>query len=136
MSDICKRKPLSSTTCIVAVPLHPEREKQRGFNQAAILAEALSRPAQLPFIDRALLRVQHTGRHRAGMDAQSRRESVENAFVVAHPRLIDGEHILLVDDVFTTGATVSACARVLLEAGAAQVLVLTIARPSDTRGFH
>jgi competence protein ComFC len=112
------------------VPLHPEREKERGFNQAAVLAEALSRFAQLPFADRALVRAQHTGRHRAGMDAQSRRESVENAFVVAHPRLIKGEHVLLVDDVFTTGATASACSRVLLEAGAEQVLVLTIARPA------
>jgi competence protein ComFC len=129
MSGTCKREPLNRATCIGAVPLHPEREKQRGFNQAALLAEELSKLAQLPFVDRVLVRTQHTGRHRAGMDAQARRESVENAFVVAHPRLIEGEHILLVDDVFTTGATVSACARVLLEAGAEQVLVLTVARP-------
>ena len=133
MSDTCKREPLNRATCILAVPLHPEREKQRGFNQATVLAEALSRLAQLPFVDRALVRTQHTGRHRAGMDAQARRESVENAFVVTHPRLIEGEHILLVDDVFTTGATASACSRALLEAGAEEVLVLTIARPSDIR---
>ena len=66
-----------------------------------------------------------------GMDAQARQESVENAFAVRHPRIVAGEHILLVDDVFTTGATASACSRVLLDAGAEQVLVLTLARPSN-----
>ena len=131
MSEICRHPPLNRATRIVSVPLHPEREKDRGFNQAAILAKALSKLLQLPFDDQVLARLEHTGRHRAGMDAQARRESVENAFVVMHPRIIAGEHILLVDDVFTTGATVSACSQVLLAAGAEQVLVLTIARPSD-----
>ena len=65
------------------------------------------------------------------MDAQARRESVADAFVVRQPQVIAGEHILLVDDVFTTGATVSASARALLAAGAEQVLVLTIARPAQ-----
>ena len=112
------------------VPLHPDREKQRGFNQAAVLAKAVSELLRLPLDEHALARREHTGRHRAGMDARARAESVENAFVVLQPRTIAGEHILLVDDVFTTGATASACARVLRDAGAEEVLVLTIARPS------
>jgi predicted amidophosphoribosyltransferase len=62
------------------------------------------------------------------MDAKARRETVEGAFDVRHPRLIAGESILLVDDVFTTGATASACASALINAGAKEVLVLTIAR--------
>jgi predicted amidophosphoribosyltransferase len=63
------------------------------------------------------------------MDATDRMKTVDDAFRVVHPALVAGESILLVDDVFTTGATVSSCARVLLEAGATNVFVLTVARP-------
>jgi competence protein ComFC len=117
-------------TRIVPVPLHPERERARGFNQAALLARELSRLTGLPADEGSLVRTAHTERHRAGMDAKARRESVENAFSVTHPRLIEGERVLLIDDVFTTGATVSACAEALRAAGARDVFALTIARPS------
>ncbi|HEX5707797.1 MAG TPA: phosphoribosyltransferase family protein, partial [Pyrinomonadaceae bacterium] len=73
-------------------------------------------------------RTGHAARHRTGMDARGRRESVEGVFAVTRPRLVSGESILLVDDVLTTGATVSACASALRSAGAREVLVLTIAR--------
>jgi predicted amidophosphoribosyltransferase len=63
------------------------------------------------------------------MDAKGRSDTVADAFRVTHPALVAGERVLLVDDVFTTGATVSSCASVLLEAGAREVYVLTIARP-------
>jgi predicted amidophosphoribosyltransferase len=62
------------------------------------------------------------------MDARGRRETVEEAFEVTRPRLVEGERVLLVDDVFTTGATVSACAGALEAAGALEVFVLTVAR--------
>jgi ComF family protein len=124
-----QRYPLNQSTRIVPVPLHPDRQRARGFNQAAILANALAAKVSLPVDEVTLVRVAHTGRHRAGMDARDRRESVENAFAVSHPALIAGERVLLIDDVFTTGATVSACASALLQAGAEKVFVLTIARP-------
>ena len=124
-----RRAPIDSATCIVPVPLHPERERARGFNQAAVLARELSRVTGLPVDEQSLARIVHTELHRAGMDERARRESVENAFAAQHPRLIDGERILLIDDVFTTGATVSACAATLKEAGASEVFVLTVARP-------
>jgi ComF family protein len=111
------------------VPLHPEREKARGFNQAAVIGRELSLAISVPLDEVSLLRVAQTNRHRAGMDAKGRRDTVADAFRVAFPALIAGERVLLVDDVFTTGATVSSCARTLLEAGAAEVFVLTIARP-------
>jgi ComF family protein len=127
--ETCRREPLQSATLIVPVPLHPERMRERGFNQAEALGAALGRLMELPLDVWSLVRTIHTEKHRAGMDARGRLESVEAAFQVTRPRLIEMERILLVDDVFTTGATVSACARVLKEAGAQAVFVLTIARP-------
>jgi ComF family protein len=129
LSAAAQRAPLNQATLIVPVPLHPEREKQRGFNQAAVIGKALSRLNRLPIDADALARVEYSGLHRVGMDARARRESVENAFAVTNVRAIEGERILLVDDVFTTGATASACAAVLKDAGAVQVLALTLARP-------
>jgi ComF family protein len=123
-----RRFPLDQATRIIPVPLHPEREKARGFNQASLLARELSFASSLPLDKTSLTRTQHTERNRAGMDAKDRRKTVEEAFTVTHPRLIAGERVLLVDDVFTTGATVSACARALLDAGATEVFVLTLAR--------
>ncbi|HYE65183.1 MAG TPA: phosphoribosyltransferase family protein, partial [Pyrinomonadaceae bacterium] len=124
-----RRPPLNDVTRLVPVPLHPARERERGFNQAAALGRALARLTGLPLDEQSLVRTVHTERHRAGMDARARRESVEDAFQVRRPRLIEGERILLVDDVFTTGATVSACAGALKDAGAQEVFVLVVARP-------
>jgi ComF family protein len=128
MAETCRSSPLDRSTLIVPVPLHPQREKERGFNQAAMLARELSRVTRLPVVENCLVRVAHTERHRAGMDAQARRESVEAAFALVTPRIIEGENVLLIDDVFTTGATLSACALALKRAGAQDVLALTLAR--------
>jgi ComF family protein len=123
-----ERPPLDKATRVIPVPLHPDREKARGFNQAAVIARELARAVRLPFDQVSLIRTVHSERHRAGMDARGRRESVAEAFSVRYPRLIEDEYILIVDDVFTTGATVSACATALMAAGAKEVFVLTIAR--------
>ena len=131
LASVQRLYPLNQATRIVPVPLHQERQKVRGFNQATVIARALSTRVSLPIDEISLLRTEHTNRHRAGMDARDRRQSVQNAFAVSYPALIAGERVLLIDDVFTTGATVSACATALLDAGAADVFVLTIARPSS-----
>ena len=123
-----KREPLSSSTRIIPVPLHKKRQQSRGFNQASIVAEVLSKGLQLPLDEVSLVRVSSTEKYRAGLDAKGRRDTVAGAFEVRHPRLVENENILLVDDVFTTGATVSACAAALLGAGAQNVFVLTISR--------
>jgi ComF family protein len=123
-----RRAPLNEATRIVAVPLHPKREKGRGFNQAAVIGRKLSSLTGLPFDEITLVRTSYSERHRAGLDERGRRETVENAFQVRPFNLIAGERILLVDDVFTTGATVSSCAKSLRGAGAREVFVLTIAR--------
>ena len=123
-----RRAPLAEADLIVPVPLHASRERERGFNQAVVLARELARATKLPIDEYGLARRVHTERHRAGMDARARRDSVEGAFAVRRPEPIAGRRVLLIDDVFTTGATVSECAAVLKSAGAADIYVLTIAR--------
>ena len=123
-----QRDPLNTTEVIVPVPLHSSRQRERGFNQALLLARELARLSGLPLDEHSVIRRIHTERHRAGMDAKARRKSVAGAFAVRHRDLIEGQRVLLIDDVFTTGATVSACAAALKGAGAEEVFVLTIAR--------
>jgi ComF family protein len=129
LSEASRREPLRQSTLIVPVPLHHLRESSRGFNQAEILSSALSKSISLPVDQVSLVRTRHSDRFRAGLDVKGRRDTVENSFAVRYPRRVAGENILLVDDVFTTGATVSCCANALIEAGAKDVFVLTIARP-------
>lgn len=126
--EVAAREPLNESTTIAPVPLHPKRLRERGFNQASVLAEALSKSLRLPLDEVSLSRVSASEKYRAGMDVKGRSDTVAGAFEVVHPRLVAGENILLVDDVFTTGATVSACAEVLLAAGAKSIYVLTLAR--------
>ena len=122
------RAPLETADLIVPVPLHADRERERRFNQAVVIARELARLSCLPLDEHSVVRRLHTERHRAGMDAKARRQSVADAFTVRHRDLIVGKRVLLVDDVFTTGATASACAKALIEIGAGAVFVLTIAR--------
>jgi predicted amidophosphoribosyltransferase len=102
--------------------------RSRGFNQASIVAHALSKPLRVPVDEMSLRRISSSEKYRAGLDARGRMETVSGAFEVRHPRLVANEIILLVDDVFTTGATVSACSAALLATGAKEVFVLTMAR--------
>ena len=128
MIEVQVRAPLNTAELVVPVPLHPSREHDRGFNQALVLARELARLSKLPLDEHSLVRRLHTPMHRAGMDATARRHSVAGAFEVRHGDLIAGKRVLLVDDVFTTGATVSECATALQGAGAEQVFTLAIAR--------
>ena len=129
-----KREPLNLSDRIIPVPLHAKRLRSRGFNQAAVVAQSLARGLALPLDEVSLVRVSSSEKYRAGLDAKGRRETVAGAFEVPHPRMVSNENILLVDDVFTTGATVSTCAEVLMAAGATNVFVLTIARALTIAG--
>lgn len=113
---------------VVPVPLHKERLRSRGFNQAAIIGREISCALAVPLDEVSLERVTSSEKHRTGLDAKGRRDSVAKAFVVRRPRLIAGEDVLLVDDVFTTGATSEACEEALMEAGANSVLIFVLAR--------
>ena len=123
-----QREPLNTATRIIPVPLHENRRRERGFNQASVIGEALSKALRLPLDEATLSRPVASEKYRAGLDPKGRRDTVTGVFEVRYPRLVEGESILLVDDVFTTGATVNSCAEALLASGAGKVLVLTIAR--------
>ena len=126
--EVSQREPLHRAEVIIPVPLHASRERERGFNQAHVIARELARSSRLPLEEHSLTRQLHTSMHRAGMDAKARRHSVANAFRMRLADSIAGRRVLLVDDVLTTGATVSACAAVLRASGIQEVFVLTIAR--------
>lgn len=139
---------IEAADAVVPVPLHPRRRRSRGFNQAHELARHLGRPVLV-----ALHRTRHTPPQTA-LTAHARQVNVERAFAVARAaqgrparrrpwgwwtgagqpcRGVEGRRLLLVDDVWTTGATLSACARVLKEAGAREVWAIVIARAVPSR---
>ncbi|REJ75624.1 MAG: ComF family protein [Acidobacteria bacterium] len=117
-----------SATMLIPVPLSERRKIERGFNQAELLAQVLDKHTGIPSVSDVLERSGHFGMHRAGMDKKAREASVKNSFAVAKPRRIAEERVILVDDVFTTGSTASACAQTLKASAAAEVNVLTLAR--------
>jgi len=119
---------------LIPVPLHTSRKRERGFNQAELLALGLSREvaknsgAGRPRVEtHCLIRTRPTS-PQTGLSLQSRKENVRNVFAVMTPERIRGRVLVLVDDVMTTGATLSACAEALKKAGALSVLGLTLAR--------
>lgn len=113
---------------LIPVPLSKKRRIERGFNQAEILARYLEKRTKIKFDGKTLVRSVHTPIHRAGMDKKARETTVKKAFEVTRPKLLKGKNILLIDDVLTSGATVSACAEIVKKNGAARVDVLTLAR--------
>jgi ComF family protein len=112
---------------IVPVPLHATKQREREFNQAERLARRLSAASGIPVNSRLLKRVLPT-RTQTQLTREQRATNVRHAFVVRPGHRLQGERIIMLDDVFTTGATTSACARVLREAGAGEVCVWTVAR--------
>ena len=112
---------------IVPVPLHPVKHREREFNQAERLAGHLSMATGIPMNDKLLRRVMPTATQTL-LTREQRAANMRGAFAVSDRSALDGERIVLVDDVFTTGATTSACAKAMLAAGAANVCVWTVAR--------
>lgn len=111
----------------VCVPLYPSRERDRSYNQAALLASHVAADLALEAFPRCLVRVRST-KTQTSLSASERRANVRNAFQIRYPGWVEGRRLLLVDDVMTTGATVNECSRILKKAGAASVYVVTVAR--------
>lgn len=119
---------VAACDCIIPVPLHRRRFLARRFNQSAELARHLAVLSAKPFLASTLVRIKPTSRQ-VGLSARARKQNVRGAFAIAPGREADilGKRVILVDDVYTTGATVAAAARRLKKAGAADVTVLTFA---------
>jgi ComF family protein len=121
----------AGTPIVVPVPLHSRKLRQRGFNQAELIARAAVKlmpvESRLQLSSGVLQRCRET-QSQIGLSRHQRRENMRGAFAVATAEEIQGSEVLLVDDVFTTGTTVSECARVLRRAGASKVFVATVAR--------
>jgi ComF family protein len=120
------RRLVAGAHVLVPVPLHPRRERERGFNQSELLARALAERCRIP-VARALVRREDTP-PQTGLSAAARRANVAAAFALRRRAAVASRVVVLVDDVLTTGATARACARLIVDAGATEVRLLTAAR--------
>jgi len=118
---------------LVPVPLTRARAAERGFNQSAVLARHISRLLGIPVAERAVRRVGRS-RSQTKLSPEGRRKNVRGVFRVRDPSAVRGKRILIVDDVWTTGATAEELARALLGAGAREVSAIAAARASGPRG--
>jgi ComF family protein len=112
---------------LAGVPLHLLRLRERGFNQALLLAAEISRRTGIPY-EKRILRKTRPGSPLVSLSGAEREKEVRGAFLIAETGKVKGKSVLLIDDVYTTGATANECAKVLLRAGAERVCVLTLAR--------
>ncbi|TYP50910.1 ComF family protein [Thermosediminibacter litoriperuensis] len=126
MLEALERQNWPSFDYLAAVPLHPERERERGFNQSLLLADVISSKTGIP-VFRGLLRARPT-EHQSLLEKRCREANVAGAFAVKDGSTIKERTLLLIDDVYTTGSTADECSKALLKAGAAGVYVLTAAR--------
>jgi ComF family protein len=126
--------PNASPPMVVPVPLHSARQCERGFNQAELLARGLcaklarSREGKNLRVETGCVKRSRATASQTGLNFEERRENVRGVFAVTRPERVRGREVVLVDDVMTTGATLSACAGALKQAGALRVSALTLAR--------
>jgi ComF family protein len=111
---------------VIPVPLHPKKEKERGYNQSAAFGEGIATEMLLPMLSDVLIR-QTNRASQTKLGRLDRYANVHEVYTVKRPNKIEGKHILLVDDVLTTGATLATCGDLLLRAGAAKVSAVTLA---------
>jgi ComF family protein len=119
---------------VIPVPMHASKQRQRGFNHAELLAGAAimemrrRHPQWALHLETSLLKRVRVTVSQAGLTTHQRRQNLRGAFFAPRPARVAGRHVLLIDDIYTTGATARACSRVLMNAGAASVRVATVAR--------
>ena len=118
----------SSIDALVPVPLHPQALSKRGFNQAALICEGIGQVWHKPVLTGAIARTKHTSTQTKQTRAE-RWDNMENAFTIKDPISINGKHLLIIDDVITTGATIEACGKTLLTIKDVRVSVAAAAYP-------
>lgn len=117
----------SQKSVVVFIPLHPRRERQRGFNQAKLIAEIVARRFNLALVD-ALKRVKDTKSQAKMKETEKRIENVSGCFAIKNPEMIQGKNIILIDDVFTSGATMNEAVKILKKNGAKRIIALVLAK--------
>jgi len=131
LAEVASRDPtVGKPKVVVPVPLHPDRQRERGFNQAELLARVVAARLGLP-IDAEVLERRKPRPAKLKLSRHERWEAARGAYAAVTGRQFDNQRVLLVDDVFTTGATLDACAKALQAAGAEHVTALTVARVVD-----
>jgi ComF family protein len=132
-------KDVDADTVVIPVPLHSSKRRERRFNQSELIARAALKHLSPRFeLDRNVLVRERQTRSQVGLDREARIQNMHGAFRVTAPQQIKGRTVIIVDDVMTTGTTVSECARVLKRAGAGKVFAATVARTlkrADAPGF-
>ncbi len=118
----------ASIDALVPVPLHPQALSKRGFNQAALICEGIGQVWHKPVLTGAIVRTKHTSTQTKQTRAE-RWDNMENAFTIKDPTSINGKHLLIIDDVITTGATIEACGKTLLTIKDVRVSVAAAAYP-------
>ncbi|MCG1011207.1 ComF family protein [Tepidanaerobacter sp. GT38] len=126
MFDVLRELPWPIFDYIVPIPLHAARQRERGFNQAYLLSKVISRQSGIPIFC-GLIRIKPT-EHQTLLDKTLRKENLKGAFKAVNTHKIQDKTLLLIDDVYTTGATSGECSKCLVKAGAKAVYVLTCAR--------
>ncbi len=112
---------------VVPIPLHPRRQRERGFNQAKLLAEITAKNSNLELED-CLKRIKNTKPQSQLKDSEKRRSNVFNCFSITSPDFVKGKNIILVDDVFTSGATMNEAVKILKQNGAKRIIALVVAK--------
>ncbi len=117
-------------TVVVPVPLHPRRERERGFNQAEIIARFVGEETNIPVVQNALRRVKNTKPQTTQKNNEERRENIKGSFGMRRRKAgaVKGKNVILVDDVYTSGATTNEAIKTLRRAGAKRILIFVIAR--------
>ena len=112
------------------MPLHPDKQKTRGYNQAEVFAEGVATALDLPVWPNALVRTENST-SQTRKSRQDRALNVQQVFALGEPERLAGKHILLVDDVLTTGATLETCARLIIDLPGTKVSLATLAMADD-----
>ncbi len=120
--------PGSETCVVIPIPLSQDRLRERGFNQSLLLAKIVADRYRLDLTDNVLKRIKETKSQSGLKDWEERKENVKNCFALENPELINGKNIILVDDVYTSGATMNEAATILRSHGAKKIIAVVVAK--------
>lgn len=128
--SICEANRFEPIDFIIPLPLHKKRERKRGFNQAAVIARGISEQTGIPMLEKVVARSTAT-QTQTKKSRIERWKNIEGKFLLTDPRLLEEKHVLLIDDVITTGATLESCATECLKASGCMISIGTVAFTSE-----